>query len=121
MTAAARNQPTFRKSQRHMDEGRENRRKKRGTKDDEFSMKGARGIVKAICRDWFPRAKFRRYNADILRGQFPVRGPEWGRFPIMSTTDSIDLSRRKCVPCEGGIPKLTRAEARSLMAKLPGW
>ncbi len=33
-----------------------------------------------------------------------------------------DLSQRKCAPCEGGIPALTRAEAEALMPQLaPGW
>ncbi len=32
------------------------------------------------------------------------------------------LTERKCVPCEGGIPALTRAEAEALMRQLaPGW
>ncbi len=37
-------------------------------------------------------------------------------------TDAADLAARKCVPCEGGFPPLTRAEAHALRASLdPGW
>lgn len=33
-----------------------------------------------------------------------------------------DLAARKCVPCEGGVPPLTAAEAASMLAALdPGW
>jgi len=33
-----------------------------------------------------------------------------------------DLSTRRCVPCEGGVPVLPAAEAEALLAKLdPGW
>jgi len=33
-----------------------------------------------------------------------------------------ELTERKCVPCEGGIPALTRAEAEALMPQLaPDW
>lgn len=31
------------------------------------------------------------------------------------------LRSRKCVPCEGGVPKLTLAEAEAQLAKLSGW
>ena len=38
------------------------------------------------------------------------------------TAQSVDqLLARKCVPCEGGVPKLTPAEADAQLAKLPGW
>jgi 4a-hydroxytetrahydrobiopterin dehydratase len=33
----------------------------------------------------------------------------------------INLAERKCVPCEGGVPRLSDAEAKSLLADLPGW
>jgi len=33
-----------------------------------------------------------------------------------------ELSERKCVPCEGGVQPLTRADAEKYLAKLtPGW
>jgi 4a-hydroxytetrahydrobiopterin dehydratase len=31
-----------------------------------------------------------------------------------------DLAERKCVPCEGGVPPLTPAEAKALSAELHG-
>jgi 4a-hydroxytetrahydrobiopterin dehydratase len=39
----------------------------------------------------------------------------------MSTTVQGDLSRKKCVPCEGGVPRLSRDEAEALLAGAPGW
>lgn len=32
-----------------------------------------------------------------------------------------DLTAKKCVPCEGGVPKYTAAEAEAQLAALPGW
>ncbi len=32
-----------------------------------------------------------------------------------------DLAQKKCVPCEGGVPPLAEATARSYLARLPGW
>ncbi len=32
-----------------------------------------------------------------------------------------DLTDRKCVPCEGGVPTLTRAEAEAMLPQVPGW
>jgi 4a-hydroxytetrahydrobiopterin dehydratase len=32
-----------------------------------------------------------------------------------------DLTNRHCVPCEGGVPTLTREEAETLLADVPGW
>jgi 4a-hydroxytetrahydrobiopterin dehydratase len=32
-----------------------------------------------------------------------------------------ELNTRKCKPCEGGVPKLTEVEIRSLLAQLTGW
>jgi 4a-hydroxytetrahydrobiopterin dehydratase len=37
----------------------------------------------------------------------------------MSTT--CDLTDRHCVPCEGGVPTLTRDEAEKLLTDVPGW
>jgi 4a-hydroxytetrahydrobiopterin dehydratase len=31
------------------------------------------------------------------------------------------LTKKKCVPCEGGVPKATPEEARAQLEKLPGW
>src|SRR5688500_18550132 len=31
------------------------------------------------------------------------------------------LVTRKCVSCEGGIPRLSEAAARALLAEVPGW
>lgn len=35
--------------------------------------------------------------------------------------DSCDLTKKRCVPCEGGVPALTEAQARDLMAQVPKW
>lgn len=32
-----------------------------------------------------------------------------------------DLIRKKCVPCEGGIPALTAEQSRLLLSQVPGW
>jgi len=32
-----------------------------------------------------------------------------------------ELLSKHCVPCRGGVPPLTKAEAESLLARLPGW
>ncbi len=38
------------------------------------------------------------------------------------TAHSVEqLLAKKCVPCEGGVPKLTPAEADAQLARLPGW
>jgi 4a-hydroxytetrahydrobiopterin dehydratase len=34
---------------------------------------------------------------------------------------SCDLSAKKCVPCEGGIPKYSATDAEAQIAALPGW
>lgn len=31
------------------------------------------------------------------------------------------LRRRTCVPCEGGVPSLSREQARELLKEVPGW
>jgi 4a-hydroxytetrahydrobiopterin dehydratase len=33
----------------------------------------------------------------------------------------MDLTKQKCVPCEGGQAPLTRAEAEILLKQVPGW
>ncbi len=32
-----------------------------------------------------------------------------------------ELAKRRCVPCEGGTPKLPRERIRELLALVPGW
>ncbi|MBI3551885.1 MAG: 4a-hydroxytetrahydrobiopterin dehydratase [Elusimicrobia bacterium] len=32
-----------------------------------------------------------------------------------------DLTKKKCVPCEGGIPALSGAQAQDFLKALPGW
>ncbi len=38
-----------------------------------------------------------------------------------SPQSSCDLSAKKCVPCEGGVPKYSTAEAEAQAAALSGW
>jgi len=33
----------------------------------------------------------------------------------------MDLSKKKCVPCEGGVPAMDEGQACSLLAQVPGW
>ncbi len=49
------------------------------------------------------------------------RIPETERNEKMTTQTIEQLRAKKCVPCEGGVPKLTPDEARSQLAKLVGW
>ena len=37
----------------------------------------------------------------------------------MNTT--CDLTNKKCVPCEGGVPTLSRSEAEKFLQDIPGW
>jgi 4a-hydroxytetrahydrobiopterin dehydratase len=39
----------------------------------------------------------------------------------MSVLTAEELTQKKCVPCEGGVPKLTEAEVDALLVNLPGW
>ncbi|MGH7829449.1 MAG: 4a-hydroxytetrahydrobiopterin dehydratase [Candidatus Binatia bacterium] len=32
-----------------------------------------------------------------------------------------DLTEKRCVPCEGGVPSLGKAEVEKLLAQVPGW
>lgn len=34
---------------------------------------------------------------------------------------ACELTAKRCVPCEGGVPKLTPGEAASLLGSVPGW
>ena len=39
----------------------------------------------------------------------------------METQTLEQLVQKKCLPCEGGVPKYTLAEAQSQLKKLDGW
>ena len=39
----------------------------------------------------------------------------------MNTQTVEQLRCKKCLPCEGGVPKLTQAESESQLATLSGW
>lgn len=39
----------------------------------------------------------------------------------MSVLTHAELVRKKCVPCEGGIPPLDRGQAEGLLKSVPGW
>lgn len=39
----------------------------------------------------------------------------------MSTPTAQELQSKKCVPCEGGVPKLSPEEAATLLEHVPGW
>jgi 4a-hydroxytetrahydrobiopterin dehydratase len=39
----------------------------------------------------------------------------------MNTPVKAELLNKKCVPCEGGVPKLSRDEADALLAGAAGW
>ena len=32
-----------------------------------------------------------------------------------------DLTQKRCVPCEGGVPPLAKPEVEKLLAQVPGW
>ncbi|TSC79638.1 MAG: 4a-hydroxytetrahydrobiopterin dehydratase [Candidatus Peregrinibacteria bacterium Gr01-1014_25] len=33
----------------------------------------------------------------------------------------LPLQKRTCIPCEGGVPSLTREQAAALLRDIPGW
>ena len=39
----------------------------------------------------------------------------------MQNATADELTRKRCVPCEGGVPTLTPNEVESLLAAVPGW
>lgn len=39
----------------------------------------------------------------------------------MTAQSAEELRARKCVPCEGGVPRLTTEEADAQLSKLQGW
>ncbi len=40
---------------------------------------------------------------------------------MSNTPTAADLAAKKCVPCEGGVPKFSAAEAEAHLAALPAW
>jgi 4a-hydroxytetrahydrobiopterin dehydratase len=39
----------------------------------------------------------------------------------MSTATASELTRKHCVPCEGGVPKLTPDQVQNYLKDMPGW
>lgn len=39
----------------------------------------------------------------------------------MSIASTEELVAKKCLPCEGGVPKLTSEEAQAQLVSVPGW
>ena len=39
----------------------------------------------------------------------------------MSTASHVNLAEKHCVPCEGGVPKLTAEEAKDQLKSVPEW
>jgi len=39
----------------------------------------------------------------------------------MSTHNASELTRKKCAPCEGGVPPLSREESQRLIQEVGGW
>jgi len=39
----------------------------------------------------------------------------------MNVQKSCDLVNKKCLPCEGGVAKLTKNQAEQQLSELPGW
>lgn len=39
----------------------------------------------------------------------------------MTVQTAEQLTQKKCVPCEGGVPKLSQPEAEAQLMKLSGW
>lgn len=39
----------------------------------------------------------------------------------MNTTIQQDLLHKKCIACEGGVPRLSRSDAEALLAGVSGW
>jgi 4a-hydroxytetrahydrobiopterin dehydratase len=54
--------------------------------------------------------------------RFTRREPIFGYASSMTDTPTAaDLAAKKCVPCEGGVPRLSLAEAEAHLAALPAW
>jgi 4a-hydroxytetrahydrobiopterin dehydratase len=39
----------------------------------------------------------------------------------MTTRTAEELARKKCAPCEGGVPPVSAEEAKALLGQLEGW
>ena len=39
----------------------------------------------------------------------------------MAIPTALELVRKACVPCEGGVPPITPDEAATMLASVPGW
>ncbi|GAC1471032.1 MAG: 4a-hydroxytetrahydrobiopterin dehydratase [Isosphaeraceae bacterium] len=39
----------------------------------------------------------------------------------MSKPTAEELARKKCAPCEGGVPPVAPEQARAMLSALPGW
>ncbi len=39
----------------------------------------------------------------------------------MNTPTQDELIKKRCVPCEGGVPKVSREEAEAILANVEGW
>ncbi len=52
-------------------------------------------------------------SRDLAGGAAPRRAPGY-RF-------AMDLSRKKCLPCEGGVPRVEGAARDALLASVTGW
>ncbi len=39
----------------------------------------------------------------------------------MKNNDANELKTKRCVPCEGGVPKLTHTQSESLLKSVDGW
>ncbi|WP_165065392.1 4a-hydroxytetrahydrobiopterin dehydratase [Paludisphaera rhizosphaerae] len=39
----------------------------------------------------------------------------------MSTPTLTDLTTKKCIPCEGGVPPLAQGDVAELLQTVPGW
>src|SRR5690606_16798043 len=50
-----------------------------------------------------------------------VSGPLLIRSGIMSVPTAEQLTRKTCVPCEGGVPTLTPDEVSALIRNVQGW
>jgi 4a-hydroxytetrahydrobiopterin dehydratase len=40
---------------------------------------------------------------------------------VMNAPTADELTRKRCVPCEGGVPRLTADEAEAHLASVPDW
>src|SRR5262249_5512152 len=52
---------------------------------------------------------------------WPSTSGKSSSIPKGTTMATAELREKHCVPCEGGIPALSRGEAEKLLAKVPQW